>query len=115
VRRATAVVASLKTPSSTTHFARETDQPCRRKSAHCLGKNCVVSSQIVAEFCSAEIGVDGMSHPVGAGRVLGLSDVPLPDALRFASAWLPKELWGIHTSSARSDNGGYVNETASFL
>jgi hypothetical protein len=58
VRRATAVVASLKTPSSTTHFARETDQPCRRKSAHCLGKNCVVSSQIVAEFCSAEIGVD---------------------------------------------------------
>src|SRR4029434_5407660 len=66
VRRATAVVASLKTPSSTTHFARETDQPCRRKSAHCLGKNCVVSSQIVAEFCSAEIGVE-RSNPLSCG------------------------------------------------
>src|ERR1043166_4008542 len=67
VRRATAVVASLKTPSSTTPFARETDQPCRRKSAHCLGKNCVVSSQIVAEFCSAEIGVDRTKKPLGEG------------------------------------------------
>jgi hypothetical protein len=55
--------------------------------------------------------LDGMSHPAGAGHVLGLSDVPLSDALLFASAWLPKELWGIHTSSARSDNALYVNQT----
>src|SRR5712691_6065220 len=60
VRRDTAVVAWLKTPCSTTHVARETDQPCRRKSSEFLGKNCAVSSQIVAAFRSAEIGDD---HP----------------------------------------------------
>src|SRR5262245_30821467 len=54
-----------------------------------------------------------MSRPAGAGHVLGWSDVPLPDALLFASAWLPKELWGIHTSSARSDNGHYGAHGAS--
>src|SRR4029434_9282100 len=39
------------------HSARETAQPCRRKSSGFLGKNCAVSSQIVAEFRCAEIGV----------------------------------------------------------
>jgi hypothetical protein len=53
--------------------------------------------------------LDGRSHPAGAGHGLGWSDVPLPDALLFASAWLPTELWSIHTRSARSDNPSYVN------
>jgi hypothetical protein len=58
IRRDTAGVPSLQTPYATTHWARSTDQPCRRKSSNLLGKNCVVSSQIVVEFRSAEIGVN---------------------------------------------------------
>jgi len=43
-----------------------TDQPCRRKSFDFLGKNCAVSSQIVVEFRSAEIGVKGTNEsPIG--------------------------------------------------
>src|SRR5215475_12524123 len=61
VRHDTAVVASLTAPCSTTHVARYTDQPCRRKSSDFLGKNCAVSSQMVAAFRSTEIG-DNCRH-----------------------------------------------------
>src|SRR4029453_3067687 len=60
IRRDTARVASLKTACSTTHWARYTDQPCRRKPSDFLGKNCAVPSQIVVAFRSAEIGGEFM-------------------------------------------------------
>src|SRR5215813_8333003 len=76
-----------------------------------LGDGCTRSGEAKARTAARAPWpcLDGMSHPSGAGHVLGVSDVPLPDALLFASAWLPKELWGIHTSAARSDKPVYVN------